>query len=713
MTQAVAQVRHVVDRTGFTNPLLLNVLVTDVDYLQVYADDDLLNEGSEYTVTGIGSPFGVEITIIGADDPDNYLGYESFTALYDPPLDQLANLSSGGGLGRPYELALDQQNRRMQSLGDRTLRAIKMPVNVEGDIVLPTPVDGYTIIWDEDTQQWVWAPQAPQGLSAYDVAVANGFVGDEAAWLASLVSTVPGPAGEDGVVQSIVAGTNITVDVTDPANPVISAEGSDLGAVNVRDFGAVVDGATDDYAAVTAALASGAGEVVIEGGSLGTASTIIVPSGVTLRTVGGKIVPLDDIDVVRLHGASKFYGTIDVTGESGWNSTALLYDGVSEATPGNEFRAGTDNDADVNLIGHLSGSGHGTAIEFRCDAKVVTPTAISKANPASVTAAGHGFSTGDLVYIHGLGGMTQLNGRYFYVTKTGTDTFTLNGENSTSHSTFTSGGYVGLKSWLMSIRLRAAVYGFDKALHINDNGHDSTFITGCRVVMDVTYPLQTMVMYSLKANNRGTNSNDITFKSQSRGQAAQLAVPVIVAGVGNKLDMLQWDWLGGPGGTTAATEITAGSTDNLIVTNLAPSHLVNNSVQANTIHNMFDPRLSEGEGNLYLRGATASGKFHVYDAANATGFHIFRVNGGNRFIIDTANVTHYKDATAGVRHRVTGLTSVKNLDWPDAAGVPGVKVGVPATATSTGVVGTWAADASYFYVCTAANTWKRVAIASW
>lgn len=41
------------------------------------------------------------------------------------------------------------------------------------------------------------------------------------------------------------------------------------------------------------------------------------------------------------------------------------------------------------------------------------------------------------------------------------------------------------------------------------------------------------------------------------------------------------------------------------------------------------------------------------------------------------------------------------------------QVAVPATATSTGVPGTWAADASWFYVCTAANTWRRAAVASW
>lgn len=41
----------------------------------------------------------------------------------------------------------------------------------------------------------------------------------------------PGVPGQDGVVQSIVAGTNVTVDDTDPANPIVSASGGGGGAV--------------------------------------------------------------------------------------------------------------------------------------------------------------------------------------------------------------------------------------------------------------------------------------------------------------------------------------------------------------------------------------------------------------------------------------------------------------------------------------------------
>jgi hypothetical protein len=37
----------------------------------------------------------------------------------------------------------------------------------------------------------------------------------------------------------------------------------------------------------------------------------------------------------------------------------------------------------------------------------------------------------------------------------------------------------------------------------------------------------------------------------------------------------------------------------------------------------------------------------------------------------------------------------------------------PATSTATGPVGTISWDSGYIYICTSANTWKRVAIATW
>lgn len=69
-----------------------------------------------------------------------------------------------------------------------------------------------------------------------------------------------------------------------------------------------------------------------------------------------------------------------------------------------------------------------------------TISAITKANPAVVTANSHGFSNGDDVWISGIVGMTRLNGRRFTVANKTTNTFELSGENSTSYDTYTSGG---------------------------------------------------------------------------------------------------------------------------------------------------------------------------------------------------------------------------------------------------------------------------------
>lgn len=69
-----------------------------------------------------------------------------------------------------------------------------------------------------------------------------------------------------------------------------------------------------------------------------------------------------------------------------------------------------------------------------------TITAISKANPCVVTAT-HDFAVGDIVYITGIVGMTELNGRAFVVTAVSTTvSFTLGGVDSTDYTSWASGG---------------------------------------------------------------------------------------------------------------------------------------------------------------------------------------------------------------------------------------------------------------------------------
>lgn len=69
-----------------------------------------------------------------------------------------------------------------------------------------------------------------------------------------------------------------------------------------------------------------------------------------------------------------------------------------------------------------------------------TITGITRANPAVVTSANHGFNNGDRVWISGVSGMTQVNGRVYTVANRTTNTFQLQSTNSSGWSNFSSGG---------------------------------------------------------------------------------------------------------------------------------------------------------------------------------------------------------------------------------------------------------------------------------
>lgn len=55
----------------------------------------------------------------------------------------------------------------------------------------------------------------------------------------------------------------------------------------------------------------------------------------------------------------------------------------------------------------------------------VAISGITQADPGVVTTAAHGYSTGDLVYIESVSGMTEVNNTYFYVTVLSSTTFSL------------------------------------------------------------------------------------------------------------------------------------------------------------------------------------------------------------------------------------------------------------------------------------------------
>lgn len=76
----------------------------------------------------------------------------------------------------------------------------------------------------------------------------------------------------------------------------------------------------------------------------------------------------------------------------------------------------------------------------------VNITGITQANPAVVTATSHGYSNGDQVYISGVSGMTEVNGKWYKIANQTTNTFELTtqetGSNvdSSGYTAYSSGG---------------------------------------------------------------------------------------------------------------------------------------------------------------------------------------------------------------------------------------------------------------------------------
>lgn len=101
-------------------------------------------------------------------------------------------------------------------------------------------------------------------------------------------------------------------------------------------------------------------------------------------------------------------------------------------------------------------------------------TGATQANPCEITSASHGLSTGDEVQIYDVGGMTELNGFVFTITVTGTNTFTLDGIDSTSYTAYTSGGTWSSTSSNKFMIIRQDADTFDLYKYNSETG---TFIT--------------------------------------------------------------------------------------------------------------------------------------------------------------------------------------------------------------------------------------------
>ncbi|WP_236233692.1 phage tail protein [Pseudomonas tohonis] len=99
----------------------------------------------------------------------------------------------------------------------------------------------------------------------------------------------------------------------------------------------------------------------------------------------------------------------------------------------------------------------------------ITITAISNANPAVVTATAHGLADGDIIEL--TSGWTGVNGRLFRVDGSTTNSFELEGVDTTDTSLFAAGGGAG------SCREITAFVGVTQVTDVSSNGGEQQFFT--------------------------------------------------------------------------------------------------------------------------------------------------------------------------------------------------------------------------------------------
>lgn len=125
--------------------------------------------------------------------------------------------------------------------------------------------------------------------------------------------------------------------------------------------------------------------------------------------------------------------------------------------------------------------------------------------------------------------------------------------------------------------------------------------------------------------------------------------------------------------------------------------LENNTSGSGIIAIGFNCARKHADGTTNLTTASAS----IYIGSEVRGFN----NSDSNSI-----VIGYQAIGTGANTTVIGTSSTTQAKIFGQVSVGG---NTPASATATGVAGTITWDANYIYVCTATNTWKRTAIATW
>lgn len=285
----------------------------------------------------------------------------------------------------------------------------------------------------------------------------------------------------------------------------------------------------------------------------------------------------------------------------------------------------------------------------------VAITAATKADPIVVTAAGHGYSNGDLVAISGVVGMTEINGRYFIVANKDATTFELTNAytgadvDGTGYTTYTSGGTA------------ARVYTLDTPYAVDDLP-TLKFVQSADT-MTLTHPSYDPYELTRTAHNAWT----ITLATYLPEQASPTAVSVAQSGAAGattykyQVTAVNKDTLEEslPALNTTAkviTDITAA--DPAVVTSNGHGFANGDEVGINAVVGMTELNgrrfkvASQAANTFELEGEDSSDYTAYGSAGTAARTHAQLTNGNATLSTSNYNTVSFTAATEASRYRI-------------------------------------------------------------
>jgi hypothetical protein len=157
-----------------------------------------------------------------------------------------------------------------------------------------------------------------------------------------------------------------------------------------------------------------------------SASTTNFPKG----NNNNALKDVNDTTVVWQSAGNATYPNCGKTGSAGY--------GGGE---GNVFAKSTHNGQNSG-VADLNGNMFETNLGLTCIATSKNIINANTTNPCEINVTSHGYTTGDVIQISSVVGMTELNDKLYTITVTGENTFTLNGIDSSGANTYSSDGIV-------------------------------------------------------------------------------------------------------------------------------------------------------------------------------------------------------------------------------------------------------------------------------